>query len=77
MWQNVEKKTVPAYNALPVFLDRVWFVNENMILFQISKQYYINEIKLYDDKRIPLKSVVSIGLFYGWVKKKRNTTPTV
>lgn len=43
--KNVEKKTVPAYNALPMFVDRVWFVNENVILFQISKQYYINEIK--------------------------------
>lgn len=26
-----------------MFVDRVWFVNENVILFQISKQYYINE----------------------------------
>lgn len=42
--QNVEK-TVPAYNALPMFEDRVWFVKENVILFQILKQYYINEIK--------------------------------
>lgn len=40
-----EKKTVPAYNALPMFVDRVWFVKENVTLFQISKQYYINEIK--------------------------------
>lgn len=41
-----KKKTVPAYNALPMFVDRVWFVKEkNVILFQISKQYYINEIK--------------------------------
>lgn len=64
-WREREKKieTVPAYNALPMFVDRVWFVKENVILFQISKQYYINEIKYYNDKRIPLKSVVGIDSF--------------
>lgn len=52
MWESLKgkkmqrkRKTVPAYNALPMFADRVWFVNENVILFPISKQYYINEIK--------------------------------
>lgn len=29
-----------------MFVDRVWFVKENVILFQILKQYYINDIKI-------------------------------
>lgn len=65
-----EKKTVPAYNALPMFVDRVWFVNENVILFQISKQYYINEKLNNTMTKESLSRLLSALIFVLWLKCK-------
>lgn len=53
-----------------MFVDGVCFVKENVILFQILKQYYIHEIKWYNGKRIPLQSVVSTD-FVLWLNSKK------
>lgn len=52
-----------------MFLDRVWFVNENMILFKFQSNIILMKLNNTMTKE-SLKSVVSIDLFYGWVIKE-------
>lgn len=45
-WNKLETNVkLYQHTMLCPRVDRVSFVNENVTLFQISKQYYINEIK--------------------------------
>lgn len=53
-----------------MFVDRVWFVNENVILFQISKQYYINEKLNNTMTKESLSRLLSALIFVLWLKCK-------
>lgn len=53
-----------------MFVDRVWFVNENVILFQISKQYYINEKLNNTMTKESLSRLLSALIFVLWLKRK-------
>lgn len=56
-------------------VDRVWFVNENVILFQISKQYYINEKLNNTMTKQSLSSLLSaLVLHYGSTSQSQKET---
>lgn len=58
-----------------MFVDRVWFVNENVILFQISKQYYINEKLNNTMTKQSLSSLLSaLVLHYGSKSQSQKET---